>query len=138
MSSVDWIEQWESLLFGLLILFEANKVVSDKSNFLLQLLSAKSKKNEINFPIKKAGHIATKRAPRLYSPSLFRIGASLSGVEPDCDLLLQVALHALQRVCFFGAVAVFSDFFVFCVLLICVFYSTISTLILSRPRSRRS
>ena len=45
---------------------------------------------------------------------------SLSGVEPDCGLLLQVALHALQRVCFFGAVAVFSDFF--CVLCFINFY----------------
>jgi hypothetical protein len=77
------------------------------------LRAIKNKKTNQFFQLKKAGHIATKRAPRLYSPSLFRIGASLSGVEPDCGLLLQVALHALQRVCFFGAVAVFSDFFVF-------------------------
>ena len=58
--------------------------------------------------------MATK-AHSVLLPVILLTRASLSGVEPDCGLLLQVALHALQRVCFFGAVAVFSDFFVFCV-----------------------
>ena len=49
--------------------------------------------------------MATK-AHSVLLPVILLTRASLSGVEPDCGLLLQVALHALQRVCFFGAVAV--------------------------------
>jgi len=60
--------------------------------------------------------MATK-AHSVLLPVILLTRASLSGVEPDCGLLLQVARHALQRVCFFCffCFLCFFVFFVFCV-----------------------